>query len=76
MDTKAKSNQNVTLVDHASGKQFNLPVMDGSVGPKVIDVRRLYGDTGYFTYDPGFTSTGSCESKITSIDGAIRIPWR
>jgi citrate synthase len=70
MDTKAKTNQPaVTLVDHASGKEFNLPVMDGTVGPKVIDVRRLYGDTGYFTYDPGFTSTGSCESKITYIDG-------
>jgi citrate synthase len=70
MDTKAKTNQQtVTLVDNASGKQFNLPVIDGSVGPKVIDVRRLYGDTGYFTYDPGFTSTGSCESKITYIDG-------
>ena len=57
------------LTDNATGEQVTLPVISGSVGPKVIDVRRLYGDTGYFTYDPGFTSTGSCESKITFIDG-------
>src|SRR3546814_8351067 len=37
--------------------------------PEVIDVRKLYGDQGFFTYDPGFTSTGSCESAITFIDG-------
>jgi citrate synthase len=43
--------------------------MGGSIGPKVIDVRKLYAETGHFTYDPGFTSTASCESKITYIDG-------
>jgi citrate synthase len=58
-----------TLTDNDSGQSFDLPVFDGSVGPSVIDVRRLYGDTGYFTYDPGFTSTGSCDSAITFIDG-------
>jgi citrate synthase len=47
----------------------NFPVLSGSVGPDVIDVRKLYGETGTFTYDPGFTSTASCESKITYIDG-------
>src|SRR3546814_3217055 len=41
------------------------PVLSGSVGPDVIDIRKLYGETGAFTYDPGFTSTASCESKIT-----------
>src|SRR3546814_17704379 len=46
------------------------PVLSGSVGPDVIDIRKLYGETGAFTYDPGFTSTASCESKITYIDGA------
>jgi citrate synthase len=45
------------------------PVLDGSVGPQVIDIRKLYAATGRFTYDPGFTSTASCESKITYIDG-------
>ena len=43
--------------------------MDGTLGPRVIDVRKLYTEHGFFTYDPGFTSTGSCESKITYIDG-------
>ncbi|MBM3619225.1 MAG: citrate (Si)-synthase [Alphaproteobacteria bacterium] len=59
----------VTLTDDATGKSWKFPVLGGSIGPNVIDVRKLYGDTGYFTYDPGFTSTGSCESKITYIDG-------
>ncbi|MCW5748586.1 MAG: citrate (Si)-synthase [Alphaproteobacteria bacterium] len=63
------SNRSVTLTDDASGKSWKFPVMPGTVGPEVIDVRKLYGDTGMFTYDPGFTSTGSCESKITYIDG-------
>lgn len=50
-------------------QDMELKVFSGSVGPKVIDVRALYRDTGMFTYDPGFTSTASCESKITYIDG-------
>ncbi|MDP7625889.1 MAG: citrate/2-methylcitrate synthase, partial [Rhodospirillales bacterium] len=58
-----------TLTDNSSGDSWKLPVLEGSVGPKVIDVRSLYADTNCFTYDPGFTSTGSCESKITYIDG-------
>ena len=45
------------------------PVLEGSVGPEVIDIRKLYGQTGMFTYDPGFTSTASCQSAITYIDG-------
>ena len=45
------------------------PVLQGTLGPDVVDVRKLYGETGMFTYDPGFTSTASCESKITFIDG-------
>ena len=53
----------------AKGSLGEFPVMSGSVGPEVIDIRKLYGDHGYFTYDPGFTSTASCESKITYIDG-------
>ncbi len=52
-----------------NGKSFDLPEIEGSIGPDVIDIRSLYGDAGVFTYDPGFTSTGSCESKITFIDG-------
>ena len=58
-----------TLTDNSSGEQIELPVMEGTVGPRVIDVRRLYAETGCFTFDPGYTSTGSCESRITYIDG-------
>ncbi|HYA81207.1 MAG TPA: citrate synthase [Methylocystis sp.] len=50
-------------------KTVSLDVIEGTVGPEVIDIRPLYGETGMFTYDPGFTSTASCESKITYIDG-------
>ncbi len=48
---------------------FEYPVLSGSVGPDVVDIRKLYGQTGMFTYDPGFTSTASCESALTYIDG-------
>jgi citrate synthase len=58
-----------SLINDATGEKFAMPVLDGSVGPSVIDVRRLYTETGHFTYDPGYTSTGSCESALTYIDG-------
>ena len=51
------------------GKDIDLPILQGSVGPDVIDIRKLYGQSGMFTFDPGFTSTGSCESALTYIDG-------
>ena len=51
------------------GKSYEFPVLEGSVGPDVIDIRKLYGQSHMFTYDPGFTSTGSCESSLTYIDG-------
>jgi citrate synthase len=50
-------------------KTTELPVLQGSVGPEVIDIRKLYAQTGAFTYDPGYKSTGSCESALTYIDG-------
>ena len=46
-----------------------MPVKTGSIGPSVVDIGKLYASTGMFTYDPGFTSTASCESSITYIDG-------
>ena len=64
-----KKNRTYTLTDNTTGETFELPVFPASIGPDVIDVRKLYADTNHFTYDPGFTSTGSCESKITFIDG-------
>ncbi|EMD84596.1 citrate synthase [Pacificimonas flava] len=51
------------------GENLEYPVLEGSVGPEVVDIRKFYADSGRFTYDPGFTSTASCESKLTFIDG-------
>ena len=67
--TAAAPAEAVTLAVPRSNRSLTLPVIDGTLGPKVIDVRKLYGETDMFTYDPGFTSTASCESKITFIDG-------
>jgi citrate synthase len=67
--SKPLPNESVTLVDTPNNKKYDFPMLPGTVGPKVIDVRKLYNETGYFTYDPGYTSTGSCQSKITYIDG-------
>src|SRR6201994_2368949 len=50
-------------------KSVDLPIMKAAEGPDVIDVTKLYSGTAHFTYDPGFMSTASCESKITYIDG-------
>lgn len=51
------------------GQTQEFPVLEGSVGPDVVDIRKLYGTTGKFTYDPGYKSTASCESALTYIDG-------
>ena len=53
----------------ADGQTVDMPVRSGTIGPDVVDIRKLYGQTGLFTYDPGFTSTASCDSAITYIDG-------
>ena len=68
MDAKSAQHQN----RHAYGRRQDLSISrstSGTIGPDVIDIGKLYAQTGMFTYDPGFTSTGSCESKITYIDG-------
>ena len=51
------------------GKDLDYPVLSGTIGPDVVDIRKLYAQTGAFTYDPGFTSTASCQSTLTYIDG-------
>jgi citrate synthase len=58
-----------TLTNDQTGESWKLPVMDGTMGPSVVDVRKFYKETGHFTFDPSFTSTGSCKSRITYIDG-------
>ena len=59
----------VTLTDNGTGDSITLPVIEGTVGPDVLDVRKLYGEAGMFTFDPGYGATGSCMSGLTYIDG-------
>jgi citrate synthase len=54
---------------HLGKKEYSLPIYEATLGPSVMDVTSLYRDANMFTYDPGFTATASCESKITYIDG-------
>ena len=63
------ADRTVTVIDNSTGKKVDLPILDGTNGPSTIDIGKLYKELGYFTFDPGFVSTGSCESKITFIDG-------
>ncbi len=67
MDTKLKPAGKMTVT--YDGKRADLPVFAGTHGPNVVDIRAFYKETGCFTFDPGFTSTGACESQITFIDG-------
>ncbi|MGF6965008.1 citrate synthase [Paraburkholderia sp. WC7.3g] len=63
------SKSHATLSFSDSDQTIDLPIYQGSLGPDVIDIRKLYGQTGKFTYDPGFMSTAACNSEITYIDG-------
>lgn len=65
------NDKTVTLIDNSTGRQIELPLLPGSDkdAPAAIDIRRLYRELGYFTFDPGFQSTASCKSAITFIDG-------
>ncbi len=63
------SDNKATLSFSNGSPSVDMPVYSGTIGPDVIDIRKLYGQTGMFTYDPGFLSTASCQSNITFIDG-------
>ena len=63
------ANYSATLSFSNGTPSVDIPVYNGSIGPDVMDIRKLYGQTGMFTYDPGFLSTASCQSAITYIDG-------
>ncbi len=65
---KKPTDKKATLTLH-DGQTLEFPVLSGSMGPDVVDIRSLYGKSGMFTYDPGFLSTASCNSSITYIDG-------
>ncbi len=67
MTSKATGSITVTL--EGSNKSTTLPLLGGTLGPQVADIRKLYGDLGIFTFDPGYGATASCESTITYIDG-------
>ena len=58
-----------TLFNNETGQSFEIPIISGNDGPKVLDIRSIYKETGMFTYEPGFTSTAACNSSITFIDG-------
>jgi len=68
-DTKSAGTATLTV----DGQTVELPILEGTEGPKVIDVRKLYSQTGMFTYDPSYTSTASCDSALTYIDGEVGI---
>ncbi len=63
------SKDTITLTDSRSGKKYDFPILDATLGPSVVDISTFYKDTGLFTFDRGYTSTASCRSKITYIDG-------
>ena len=68
-EKKINKNKTFTLFDNQNGNAYEIPILESTNGPDVLDIRNLYKDSGLFTYDPGFTSTASCKSKITYIDG-------
>lgn len=69
MNKNPKTEKTFTLTNDETGESFKLPVLEGTEGPPVIDIRKLYAQTGHFTFDPSFTATGSCKSRLTFIDG-------
>ncbi len=72
MTTSDKTENNTSAGTLNLGDQsMDLPMLEGTIGPQVLDIQKLYGTTGHFTYDPGFTSTASCRSEITYIDGDV-----
>ena len=63
------SKDTITVTNNRTGASYEFPILDGTVGPSVVDISTFYKDTGMFTFDRGYTSTASCRSKITYIDG-------
>ena len=65
----SENKDTVTLTNNRTGESYDFPIIDGTEGPSLFDISKLYAQTGMFTYDPGFMSTASCKSAITFIDG-------
>lgn len=68
-DSSAPNKDGFTLTDNKTGQSWDLPALTGAMGNRLMDITKLYSDTGILTYDPGFTSTAACKSEITYIDG-------
>ncbi|MDE0279582.1 MAG: citrate synthase [Gammaproteobacteria bacterium] len=66
---KSSNKDDFTLTDNSTGKSYTLPALTGSMGNRLVDISKLYPQTGILTYDPGFSSTAACKSDITYIDG-------
>ena len=66
---KSSTKDDFTLTDNSTGKSYTLPALTGSMGNRLVDISKLYPQTGILTYDPGFSSTAACKSDITFIDG-------
>src|SRR5271156_5097934 len=63
----------VTITLDGTNRSMKLPLVPGTIGPEVADIRKLYGELGIFTFDPGYGATAACDSKITYIDGDVGI---
>src|ERR1700712_2829955 len=63
----------ITVTIDGTNRTATLPLIDGTIGPSVADIRKLYSDLGIFTFDPGYGGTAACDSKITYIDGDVGI---
>src|SRR6478736_70346 len=73
MRMSGSAKRSITVSLDGSNKSSSLPLIDGTIGPAVADIRKLYGELGLFTFDPGYGATASCDSKITYIDGDVGI---
>ncbi|HPF74128.1 MAG: citrate synthase [Lysobacteraceae bacterium] len=69
MSQNDNGHKSVVLTDSAAGRSVELPVVQGTLGAPTLNIGKLYKETGYFTFDPGFTATASCQSAVTYIDG-------
>lgn len=65
----------VTMTDNRTGKTYEFEIKEATRGPSVVDISSFYAQTGMFTFDNGYTSTASCKSTITFIDGAWISQW-
>jgi len=72
-DTATKANGSITVTLNGTNMSSTMPLIPGSIGPSVFDIRKLYDQLGVFTYDPGYGGTASCDSKITYIDGDVGV---